>query len=43
MKKLNLTIVTIAFVAFITIALSSCHRNTCPTFNKVDVESEVRA
>lgn len=43
MKKLNLTIATIALVAVLTLVLSSCHRNTCPTFNKVDVETEVRA
>lgn len=43
MKKINITIVTLVFVAFVTIALSSCHRNTCPTFNKVEVEAPVRA
>ncbi len=43
MKKLNITIATIVLAAFVTIMLSSCHRNTCPTFNKVEVESEVRA
>lgn len=43
MKKLNTTIATVVLVAFVTIMLSSCHRNTCPTFNKVDVKSEVRA
>lgn len=43
MKKLNITIATIALVAFVTIALSSCHRNTCPTFNKVEVETPVRS
>lgn len=43
MKKVNITILSLAFVAFVTIALSSCHRNTCPTFNKVEVEAPVKA
>jgi len=34
MRKLNLTIATLALVAFTTILLSSCHRNTCPTFGQ---------
>ena len=35
MKKLNITIATVVLVAFTTILLSSCHRNTCPTFGEV--------
>ena len=43
MKKLNITIVTIALVAFVTIALSSCHRNTCPTFGEADQSTQEKA
>lgn len=40
MKKLNVTLASLALVAFITILLSSCHRNTCPTWNKVETQNE---
>lgn len=42
MKKINVTIATIALVLFTTVLLTSCHRNTCPTYGKVDTNSEVR-
>ena len=42
MRKLNLAIATVALVAFTTILLSSCHRNTCPTFGEVEQCSQER-
>ena len=43
MRKLNLTIVTVALIAFTTLLLSSCHRNTCPTFGEADQNTEEKA
>ncbi|MGB0886062.1 MAG: hypothetical protein ACPGVH_06375 [Chitinophagales bacterium] len=43
MKKFNITLAAIIFTAVLTLTLSSCHRNTCPTWNKVDVDTEVRS
>lgn len=43
MKKFNTTLAVVVFASFVMVMLSSCHRNSCPTFNKVEVESEVRA
>ncbi len=43
MRKLNLTIATVALIAFTTLLLSSCHRNTCPTFSKADQNTAEKA
>jgi len=43
MKKLNLAIATLALVTITTILLSSCHRNSCPTFGEADQNTEERS
>lgn len=41
--KTRKIIVGIAGVLLFITLLSSCHRNTCPTFGKVDIRMEVRS
>lgn len=43
MRKLNIAVATVALVAFTTLLLSSCHRNTCPTFGQADEVAQEQA
>ncbi len=36
MKKLNITLATMVLTVILTVLLSSCHRNTCPTFGQTN-------
>ena len=40
MRKLNLAIATLALLTITTVLLSSCHRNTCPTFSNSSQDTE---
>lgn len=43
MRKLNIAIATLAFLTITTILLSSCHRNSCPTFGDSNQDTEQRS